>query len=139
MQQVDDHLVLFFVLLTGKFYTFGMLRTLNSRAKLRRRMHSKDIGRVTLGTWEREQEAAQMDRRFSLPDLSQSVDIHSRFEGFEPVVLQVRRHSVIISVYQSFTSSFTVPYSALYQHSLFAIAPRTLPSHPIIPSSTSMR
>jgi len=33
-----DHLILFFVLLSGKLYTIGMLRTLNSRAKLRVRM-----------------------------------------------------------------------------------------------------
>ncbi|KDR83892.1 hypothetical protein GALMADRAFT_683195 [Galerina marginata CBS 339.88] len=54
---IDDHLVLFFVLLSGKFYTFGMLRTLNSRAKLRQEMEScaNEIGRTTLSTWEWDQ------------------------------------------------------------------------------------
>ncbi|KAF8913771.1 hypothetical protein CPB84DRAFT_5464 [Gymnopilus junonius] len=52
--RVDDHLVLFFVLLTGKFYTFGMLRTLNSREKLRREIqaHEHGLGRTSLSTWE---------------------------------------------------------------------------------------
>ncbi|PPQ65584.1 hypothetical protein CVT26_000533 [Gymnopilus dilepis] len=52
--RVDDHLVLFFVLLTGKFYTFGMLRTLNSRQKLRReiRAHERGLGRTSLSTWQ---------------------------------------------------------------------------------------
>ncbi|KAF9478173.1 hypothetical protein BDN70DRAFT_65061 [Pholiota conissans] len=55
--ETDDHLVLFFVLLTGKFYTFGMLRTLNSRAKLRQRMNSQDLGlgRTSLSSWQWDQ------------------------------------------------------------------------------------
>ncbi|KAF8974163.1 hypothetical protein BDZ97DRAFT_355 [Flammula alnicola] len=55
--RMDDHLVLFFVLLTGKFYTFGMLRTLNSRTKLRQRMQSHDFGRTSLSTWQWDQVA----------------------------------------------------------------------------------
>ena len=54
---MGDHLVLFFVLMTGKFYTFGMLRTLNSRAKLRRRMQSHSLGRTSLTGWNRDQAA----------------------------------------------------------------------------------
>lgn len=54
-QHLKDHLVLFFVLLTGKLYVIGMLRTLNSRAKLRERMKSHDLGRTSLGDfqWDR--------------------------------------------------------------------------------------
>jgi hypothetical protein len=54
---MGDHLVLFFVLMTGKFYTFGMLRTLNSRAKLRRRMQSHNLGRTSLTGWNWDQPA----------------------------------------------------------------------------------
>ena len=54
---MGDHLVLFFVLMTGKFYTFGMLRTLNSRAKLRRRMQSRSLGRTSLTGWTGDQAA----------------------------------------------------------------------------------
>lgn len=53
--RVHDHLVLFFVLLTGKLYVFGMLRTLNSRVKLRERMKSHDLGRTSLENWSWEQ------------------------------------------------------------------------------------
>ncbi|KAG7096698.1 hypothetical protein E1B28_004112 [Marasmius oreades] len=44
------NLVLLFLLLTGKLYTFGFLRTLNSRDKLRKRMRSgsRDLGRTSL-------------------------------------------------------------------------------------------
>ncbi|GLB33890.1 hypothetical protein LshimejAT787_0107740 [Lyophyllum shimeji] len=49
---LQDHLILFFVLLTGKLYAIGMLHTLNSRAKLRRRMESQDLGRISLGNWQ---------------------------------------------------------------------------------------
>lgn len=55
IQRVHDHLVLFFVLLTGKLYVFGMLRTLNSRVKLRERMKSHDLGRTSLENWSWEQ------------------------------------------------------------------------------------
>ena len=43
--------------MTGKFYTFGMLRTLNSRAKLRRRMQSRSLGRTSLTGWTGDQAA----------------------------------------------------------------------------------
>ncbi|KAF5388130.1 hypothetical protein D9615_000481 [Tricholomella constricta] len=36
-------------------YTIGMLRTLNSRAKLRQRMKSHDLGRTSLGEWQWDQ------------------------------------------------------------------------------------
>jgi len=39
-----DHLILFFVLLTGKLYSIGMIYALNSRAVLRERMKSNDFG-----------------------------------------------------------------------------------------------
>lgn len=47
--------MLFFVLLTGKFYTFGMLRTLNSRAKLRSDIQGHGFGRTSLSNWEWDQ------------------------------------------------------------------------------------
>lgn len=48
---LQDHLILFFVLLTGKLYAIGMLHTLNSRAKLRQEMESHDPGRMALSDW----------------------------------------------------------------------------------------
>jgi hypothetical protein len=54
-QHLKDHLVLFFVLLTGKLYVIGMLRTLNSRVKLRERMKSHDLGRTSLGDFQWDQ------------------------------------------------------------------------------------
>jgi len=50
-----DHLVLFFVVITGKLYTIGLLRTLNSRVRLRERMKSHDLGRTSLADWRWEQ------------------------------------------------------------------------------------
>lgn len=47
--------MLFFVLLTGKFYTFGMLRTLNSRQRLRHRINSHNFGRTSLTALEWDQ------------------------------------------------------------------------------------
>jgi hypothetical protein len=55
-QRSAYHLVVFFVLLTGKLYTLGLLRTLNSRVKLRQRMKSHDMGRTSLSDWQWEQE-----------------------------------------------------------------------------------
>jgi hypothetical protein len=46
----------FFVLITGKFYALGILRTINSRTKWRERMKSHDIGRVSLSDWQWEQQ-----------------------------------------------------------------------------------
>ncbi|KAF4619303.1 hypothetical protein D9613_005166 [Agrocybe pediades] len=59
-QRIGDHLVLFFVLLTGKFYTFGMLRTLNSRQNLRLSMQSHGLGRTSLGDWDWDQATLRM-------------------------------------------------------------------------------
>ncbi|KAF7301899.1 hypothetical protein MIND_00755900 [Mycena indigotica] len=47
----NDDLVLFFVFITAKLYAIGLLRTLNSRHRLRQRLDSTDIGRTTLGKW----------------------------------------------------------------------------------------
>ncbi|CCM00671.1 uncharacterized protein FIBRA_02710 [Fibroporia radiculosa] len=46
------HLDLFFILLTGKLYTLGILRTLNSRTRFRERLVSTDQGRTTLSKFE---------------------------------------------------------------------------------------
>ncbi|KAH9060975.1 hypothetical protein EDB87DRAFT_1683089 [Lactarius vividus] len=48
----SHHLVLFFSLMTGKLYTLGILRSLNSRPDLRGRMTSDDIGRRSLSDWQ---------------------------------------------------------------------------------------
>ena len=64
--------MLFFVLITGKFYTFGMLRTLNSRAKLRRRMQSHNLGRTSLTGWNRDQETRKQE---TLKQLSPQIEI----------------------------------------------------------------
>ncbi|TFY74313.1 hypothetical protein EWM64_g9700 [Hericium alpestre] len=52
------HLVLLFILLTGKFYVLGILRTLNSRGRLREKMKSTDFCRQSLGDWQWDQEPA---------------------------------------------------------------------------------
>ncbi|KII94968.1 hypothetical protein PLICRDRAFT_169669 [Plicaturopsis crispa FD-325 SS-3] len=43
-----DHLALFFTLITGKLYTIGLLRTINSRAKLLKQVNARDLGRTSL-------------------------------------------------------------------------------------------
>ncbi|KAI0832615.1 hypothetical protein BC628DRAFT_333221 [Trametes gibbosa] len=48
-----SHLDLFFVILTGKVYTLGLLRTLNSRTQFRAGMHTDDLGRRSLSAWDR--------------------------------------------------------------------------------------
>ncbi|KAH9049638.1 hypothetical protein EDB84DRAFT_1390480 [Lactarius hengduanensis] len=48
----SHHLVLFFSIMTGKLYTLGILRSLNSRPDLRGRMTSDDIGRRSLSDWQ---------------------------------------------------------------------------------------
>ncbi|OBZ76054.1 hypothetical protein A0H81_03888 [Grifola frondosa] len=42
------HLDLFFIIITAKVYTLGLLRTLNKRTQLRERLHSNDLGRHSL-------------------------------------------------------------------------------------------
>ncbi|THV08293.1 hypothetical protein K435DRAFT_6309 [Dendrothele bispora CBS 962.96] len=54
-----SNLVLLFVLLTSKFYTFGLLRSLNARRNLRLRMKSHGLGRVSLSTWRWDQMQTQ--------------------------------------------------------------------------------
>ncbi|KAF9534774.1 hypothetical protein CPB83DRAFT_214292 [Crepidotus variabilis] len=61
---LDDHLVLFFVLLTGKFYTFGMLRTLNSRSKLRLEIQGHSFGRTSLTTLTRRDPNSRRKRKY---------------------------------------------------------------------------
>ena len=52
LQGESHHLVLFFSLMTGKLYTLGILRSLNSRPDLRGRMTSDDVGRRSLSDWQ---------------------------------------------------------------------------------------
>ncbi|KAI0068586.1 hypothetical protein BV25DRAFT_1817458 [Artomyces pyxidatus] len=53
----DRHLVMFFILMTGKFYILGLFRTINSRGKLRERMKSNfDPARRSLSEWQWDQE-----------------------------------------------------------------------------------
>ncbi|KAJ3732870.1 hypothetical protein DFJ43DRAFT_284286 [Lentinula guzmanii] len=51
----EGNLVLFFLLLSGKLYSYGLLRTLNSRDGFRLRLNSNNLGRATLGDchWDR--------------------------------------------------------------------------------------
>ncbi|KZP20163.1 hypothetical protein FIBSPDRAFT_954777 [Athelia psychrophila] len=51
----------FFFVMTGKLYTVGFLRTLNVRTKLRERLQSQDLGRVSLGNWTWDQAAKDLD------------------------------------------------------------------------------
>jgi hypothetical protein len=53
LSQGESHnLVLFFWLMTGKFYTLGIMRSLNSRPNLRDWMTSDGIGRTSLSDWQ---------------------------------------------------------------------------------------
>lgn len=52
LQGESHHLVLFFSLMTGKLYTLGILRSLNSRPDLRGRMTSDDVGRRSFSDWQ---------------------------------------------------------------------------------------
>ncbi|KAJ7180390.1 hypothetical protein C8R43DRAFT_1117692 [Mycena crocata] len=63
-----DDLVLFFVYMTAKLYTIGLLRTLNSRAKLRQRIDSTDLGRTSLATWSWEQDHLKQQEPSKKPD-----------------------------------------------------------------------
>jgi hypothetical protein len=53
-QQKQEHanVVLFFIIMTGKLYTLGTLRTLNSRINLRERLKSHELGRTSLSEWQ---------------------------------------------------------------------------------------
>jgi len=79
--RMGDHLVLFFVLMTGKVYTFGMLRTLNSRTKLQRRMQSHSLGRTSLTGWNRDQAARKY--RSTQAEIPQSLDSDVTNAGLE--------------------------------------------------------
>ncbi|KAL6305813.1 hypothetical protein BKA93DRAFT_197584 [Sparassis latifolia] len=50
------HLDAFFVLITGKLYTLGILRTVNCRKDFRERLASTDLGRHTLSSYQWNQE-----------------------------------------------------------------------------------
>ncbi|KAF9464472.1 hypothetical protein BDZ94DRAFT_496392 [Collybia nuda] len=73
---LKDHLILFFLLLTGKLYVVGMLRTLNSRVKLRQRMKSYDRGRTSVGAfqWDRAG-SSEMPGDQGTHDLSHSIQL----------------------------------------------------------------
>ncbi|KAI9056501.1 hypothetical protein FKP32DRAFT_1682437 [Trametes sanguinea] len=64
MSKRSLHLDLFFAILTGKVYTLGILRTLNSRTQFRAGLHTSNLGRRSLTGWdgaaqgEREQQQA---------------------------------------------------------------------------------
>jgi len=60
------HLVLLFLLMTGKFYTLGILRSLNSRPALRGRMTSDAMGRTSLSGWQwGDEHESSVSRRMS--------------------------------------------------------------------------
>lgn len=80
----SHHLVLFFWLMTGKLYTLGVLRSLNSRPDLRGRMTSDNIGRRSLSEWQWGDESENTGSRrwsemlFLSPPLSPGSMPHSR-------------------------------------------------------------
>ncbi|KAG6911174.1 hypothetical protein DXG01_003041 [Tephrocybe rancida] len=63
---LQDHLILFFVLLTGKLYAIGMFCTLNSRIKLRQEINTNALGRICLEEWQ--WETAKKPGSFSTTD-----------------------------------------------------------------------
>ncbi|OSD04651.1 hypothetical protein PYCCODRAFT_1466107 [Trametes coccinea BRFM310] len=52
MSKRSLHLDLFFAILTGKVYTLGILRTLNSRTQFRAGLHTSNLGRRSLTGWD---------------------------------------------------------------------------------------
>jgi hypothetical protein len=71
------HLVLLFLLMTGKFYTLGIMRSLNSRPGLRGRMTSDDIGRTSISDWQWDDEQGHPGARRSSEVSSLCVsDVH---------------------------------------------------------------
>lgn len=54
------HLDLFFILLTGKLYTLGILRTINSRVIFRERLASADHGRTSLSDYKWDQPSSNV-------------------------------------------------------------------------------
>ncbi|KDQ64376.1 hypothetical protein JAAARDRAFT_201722 [Jaapia argillacea MUCL 33604] len=72
------HLVLLFVLMTGKLYNIGLMRTLNARQDLRSRMHSTDLGRTTLSAWQWDQERTSgLSSMKEIPPTLVTIDPHS--------------------------------------------------------------
>ncbi|KZP04139.1 hypothetical protein FIBSPDRAFT_844333 [Athelia psychrophila] len=61
LQGAINQIPYFFFVMTGKLYTVGFLRTLNVRTKLRERLQSQDLGRVSLGNWTWDQAAKDLD------------------------------------------------------------------------------
>ncbi|KAJ7577337.1 hypothetical protein C8J56DRAFT_1113329 [Mycena floridula] len=57
----DDNLIIFFIMLTGKLYTFAVLRMLNSRDRLHQRFSSQDLGRISLGDWHEKNTVGTME------------------------------------------------------------------------------
>ncbi|KAF5321232.1 hypothetical protein D9619_000492 [Psilocybe cf. subviscida] len=92
--QRSDHLVLFFVLLTGKFYTFGMLRTLNARIRLRERMKSHDLGRTSLSGWQWDASSTQVERQSSLLSIPKPPQLFDRVRPIEPPVRSSEASSI---------------------------------------------
>ena len=72
------------VLLTGQFYAFGMLRTLNWRSKLREQIHDHKFGRTTLTppltTWSGRTAQSRWKRRF----MKDTPKVRSHYEFVKP-------------------------------------------------------
>ncbi|KAJ7228407.1 hypothetical protein GGX14DRAFT_413020 [Mycena pura] len=63
-----DDIVMFFLFITAKLYTIGLLRTLNARTRLRERIDSTDMGRTSLAKWTWDQDHRQQDQTSDQPD-----------------------------------------------------------------------
>lgn len=61
------HLDLFFSLLSGKLYTLGILRTINSRAIIRERLASSDLGRTSLSEYKWNQPSSSTNNADNQP------------------------------------------------------------------------
>jgi len=66
-EPIEEHqLVRFFFILIGKLYTLGIMRTLNTRVKLREKMKTQGLGRSSLEDWQCDQGTDVDTRRDSL-------------------------------------------------------------------------
>ncbi|KAJ4469665.1 hypothetical protein J3R30DRAFT_1546591 [Lentinula aciculospora] len=85
----EGNLVLFFVLLSGKLYSYGLLRTLNSRDGFRLRLNSQNLGRATLSDWQwdrtRDGHTHMATAVASISEPPKSLDTTSIPHFYEPV------------------------------------------------------
>lgn len=69
------HLVLSFILLTGKFYIIGIFRTLNSRSRIRRKMKNTDMGRTSVANDDSDAPATVSDEELTRVEAGMGLDL----------------------------------------------------------------